>query len=102
LTLVTAVGVVFAQEIRLDASMPVNVGMAAGIQQSHVLIVVPFCENNAQIMVDCYRPFSAHLARKSMIAQRGIEGMLLEQLNHMNHRCLVSCGQIPERSGKLF
>jgi hypothetical protein len=57
-----AVGVVYAQEIRLNASMPVDVSMVADIQQSYVLIVVPFCEDDPQIMVGLCSPFSAHLA----------------------------------------
>jgi hypothetical protein len=82
--------------------MPVNVGMTTDIQQSYVLIVVPFREDDSQIMVYRYRPFSAHFTRESMVAQRGIERVLLKQLDHMNHCCLVSSRQLTERSAKLF
>ena len=42
--------------------------MAADIQQSYVLIITPFCEDNSQIVVNDYGSFSAHLAREGMIA----------------------------------
>jgi hypothetical protein len=46
----------------------VNFSIAADIQQCYVLIIAPFCEDDSQIVVNDYRPFSVHLARKGMVA----------------------------------
>lgn len=70
--------------------MPVNFSMTTDIQQGHVLIISPFREDDSQVMVNDYRPFSAHLAPERMIAQRRIERVFLKQLECMNHCGLIN------------
>ncbi|MDR3643566.1 MAG: hypothetical protein P4M02_00655 [Clostridia bacterium] len=48
--------------------VPVNFGVAADIQQSYILIIAPFREDDPQIVFDDQRPFPAHFSREGMIA----------------------------------
>jgi hypothetical protein len=56
-----------ARSVRELELVSVNCGMTADIQQSYVPIIAPFCEDNPQIVINDYRPFSAHLACQGMI-----------------------------------
>ena len=76
------------------ALVAVNFGMAADIQQSYVLIVAPFREDNPQIVINGCCPFSAHLACEGMIAQGWMEGVFLKQLDRENYRCFVGRRQL--------
>jgi hypothetical protein len=82
--------------------MPVNVSMTTDIQQGHVLIISLFCEDDSQIMVNDYRPSSAHLAPERMIARRRIERVFLKQLEGMNHCGLINHRQLTKRDGELL
>lgn len=49
-----------------------------------------FGENDPQIMVNSQSSFSAHPAYEGVIAQRGMEGLVLKKLDHMDYRSLVN------------
>jgi hypothetical protein len=56
--------IIYGYALRQErALVPVDFGMAANIQQSYVLIITPFREDNPQIAINGYRPFSRSSCR---------------------------------------